>query len=404
MKQNNQMNAALGFTAAILIYLKFMQKKSSKPTSNDTDNSVSHFLLAGDIGGTNSRMALYSTTCTDPLFVKYYANEVHLASGEKFEDAIILPFLTSCFGESFLSGKDPSKVSITACLACAGPVKDNHVNMTNIGKGVYVNGNHIEQSSESYLSCITRAKIVNDFVGMGYGALDLDLDKETVELTPGSKELIDPLGPKVCVGAGTGLGECFLTVSSLRPDAGYECYPSEGGHVEFAPRTEVEIGLLHHLKEKFAENHRVSVERVVSGKGLANVYQYLADTFPERVVNEVHAEFLEAGDMQGKVVSVNASPGSLCEDAMNIFASAYGSEVGSAGLKFIPTGGLYVVGGLTPKNLKHIQGENSPFMRAYQDKGRVSPLLKTVPLFAVLNEDLGLRGARVCAQRVSFVL
>lgn len=172
---------------------------------------------------------------------------------------------------------------------------------------------------------------------------------------------------------------------------------------EFSPRTDVEVELLSALRKKFSERHRVSVERVVSGKGLANVYEFLAERFPERIEKDVHAEFMEAGDMKGKVVSVNSKPGNLCYDAMVIFASAYGSEVGSAALKFIPTGGLYVVGGLTPKNLKYIQGQDSPFMKAFKDKGRVSGLLDTIPLFAVLNEDLGLRGARVCALRVSNV-
>jgi len=397
--KGNQIDASLGLVATAVLYLKYMQKKETK--SSKKDGSTSDFLLAGDIGGTNSRMALYTTSSSEPVHVKYYANEKHLANGEKFEDAIIIPFLESCFKEPFLQGVDASKITITACLACAGPVKDNHVNMTNIGKGVYVDGNNIEKSTKSFLKCITRAKIVNDFVGMGYGALDLDLDKETVQLMPNSKEIIDPLGPKVCVGAGTGLGECYLTISSLNPEAGYECYPSEGGHVEFAPRSDVEIELLHYLKKKFSEKHRVSSERVVSGKGLANVYEFLAQKFPERVEKEVHSQFLAAGDMQGKIVSINATPGSLCLDAMNIFASAYGSEVGSAALKFIPTGGLYVVGGLAPKNMKFIEGQESPFMKAYKDKGRVRSLLDTVPAFIVLNEDLGLRGARVCALRVS---
>ena len=83
---------------------------------------------------------------------------------------------------------------------------------------------------------------------------------------------------------------------------------------------------------------------------------------------------------------------------MNSVARAYGSEVGSAGVKFIPTGGLYVTGGLTPKNIQFIEGANSPFMKAYKDKGRVGPILETVPLFAVLVEDLGVRGAHKSAQ------
>jgi len=286
-------------------------------------------------------------------------------------------------------------------LGVSPPVKTNNsVFMTNIAGGCTIDGNEIEKCTDGKLGMIVRCKLVNDFVGQGYGALDLDLDKEVVELVPGSKANIDDLGPKVCVGAGTGLGQCFLTKSSLMPDLGYECYPSEGGHVDFVPRGDLEVELLDYLKEKFEEKHRVSVERVVSGRGLANVYEFLAKKFPDRVDKELHQEFLDAGDMQGKVVGVNSGKeGSLTQQAAKIMISAYGSEVGSASLKFIPTGGMYVTGGLTPKNIKLIQGENSAFMKAYKDKGRLSKLLDTVPLFAVMTEDIGLRGARICAER-----
>lgn len=173
---------------------------------------------------------------------------------------------------------------------------------------------------------------VNDFVGQGYGALDLDLDSEVVELMPGSISKMNDLGPKVCVGAGTGLGECYLTRSSLAPGLGYECYPSEGGHVDFVPRDDLGVELWKHLREKFDGANRVSVERVVSGRGLANVYEFLAGRFPERVDKEIHDEFLGAGDQQGRVVGVNASKGgSLTELAARIMIASYGSEVGNAG-------------------------------------------------------------------------
>jgi len=211
---------------------------------------------------------------------------------------------------------------------------------------------------------------------------------------------INDLGPKVCVGAGTGLGECFLTKSSLSPEQGYECYPSEGGHCDFVPRGALEVELLEYLKERFGGGHRVSYERVVSGRGLANVYEFLAEKFPDRVDNTIHEEFLAAGDQQGRVVGVNSrNEGSLTAQAAQIMMAAYGAEVGNASLKFIPTGGMFVSGGLTPKNIKLIQGMDSPFMRAYLDKGRLNSLLDTVPLFAVMTEDVGLRGARVCAER-----
>lgn len=370
------------------------------------------YIIAGDIGGTNSRFSLHVPGRADPLLVHIYPNEEALETASDYHHATLLPYLQKCLAEvdEWKAAGDEtallSSVQVVACLAIAGPVRtDNTVFVTNMRGGTSIDGNEIERCADGLLGLVVRCKLVNDFVGQGYGALDLDLSRECVELVPGSTAKIDDLGPKVCVGAGTGLGECFLTKSSLRPELGYECYPSEGGHVDFVPRNALEVELLDHLKAKFGCPNRVSVERVVSGRGLANVYEFLAQKFPERVDASIHEEFLGAGDQQGRVVGVNSGrEGSLTAQAAEIMMGAYGAEVGNASLKFIPTGGMYVTGGLTPKNIGLIRGTDSPFMKAYLDKGRLNPLLDTVPLFAVMTEDIGLRGARVCAERVSFLL
>jgi glucokinase len=162
--------------------------------------------------------------------------------------------------------------------------------------------------------------------------------------------------------------------------------------------------LWEYLKEKHRSNTRISVERVVSGRGLADVYEFLAQKFPERVDDNIHEEFLKAGDQKGGVVGRNSGiEGSLTKQAMELVIAHYGATVGNTSLKFIPTGGMFVTGGLTPKNIGMIQGIDSPFMKAYLDKGRLRPVLDTIPLFAVMVEDIGLRGARVCAERVSLV-
>jgi glucokinase len=386
------------------------------------------YLLTGDIGGTNSRMGLYDVNSSIPLVVKYYRNQDYLKekSDGIFEKFIIAPFLQHCW-ESNSNLAALTDAEIISCLAVAGPVRNNAVWMSNL-HNLVIDGTaiakHLYCPKDPYLNLIKVCKIINDFVAQGYGCLTLQPD-EVRELNPNSHKRVDPTGPKVCVGAGTGLGQCFLA-----PDAQgvYSCFPSEGGHVEYAPRNDLEIKLWKYLKEKFGYKNRVSVERVVSGRGLANCYEFLSKEFPDKVDKKVHEEFLAAGDMQGAVVAINGKEGTLCRQAMEIMMrcvcgrkmwrtissycfltncafciykfSAYGCEVGSSAVKFIPTGGMYVTGGLTPKNIKFIEGQKSPFMTSYHDKGRVSPILEHVPLFAVMVEDLGVRGAHKSAQLV----
>ena len=214
---------------------------------------------------------------------------------------------------------------------------------------------------------------------------------ECIILQHGHKK---PNAPIACIGAGTGLGECFLTPNSN--DGVYQCFPSEGGHCEFAPRNDLEVGLLNFLKKKFNQHNRVSVERVVSGTGLMNIYEYLCLTYPELVDATLHEKITSGGDLKGKIIATNQW-NKICSKTMEIFITAYGSEAGVAALKWLPAGGLYLTGGLTPKNIELIRSIDSPFMSAFLDKGRVSGMLCGIPVFAVMVEDLGERGAHYMA-------
>ncbi len=395
----------VGSAFSYLNYLRLRNKSTVSKCCIDEDKQT--YIIAGDIGGTNSRFALHRPGQKDPLLLHIYPNEEALKTASTYHHATLGPFLKKCLAEvdewkELGENGVLSQIQVVACLATAGPVTTNNdVFMVNLGKsGGSIDGNEIERCQDGLLSLVVRCKLVNDFVGQGYGVLDLDLDKEVIELLPDSMAKMNDLAPICCVGAGTGLGECFLTKSSLATKLGYECYPSEGGHADFVPRGSLEVELLDYLKRKFSSEHRISVERVVSGRGLANVYEFLAQKFPSRVQPNVHEEFLNAGDQQGRVIGMNSSTeGSLAQQAAQIMFAAYGSEVGNAALKFIPTGGMFVTGGLAPKNIGMIQGEDSPFMKAYLDKGRMNGLVESIPIFAVMNEDVGLRGARVCAER-----
>lgn len=282
--------------------------------------------------------------------------------------------------QHFLTEAGVSKPPLTACFAVAGPVTNNTVSFTN-RKEWSINGADIARTFR-----IKVVKLVNDFVAVGYGLLTLQEDTECETLQNAPKV---PGAPIACIGAGTGLGECFL---ALGPNNQYVCYPTEGGHTEFAPRSQLEIRLLAFLLKKFNSHHRVSVERVVSGIGLYNIYEFLAEDMPEKVDPTLHQQIENAGELKGKIIATNTQ-NELCQTAMSIFAGAYGSEAGVAGLKWLPQGGLYITGGLTPKNIDLIRQPDGPFLHAFKDKGRVSFVLDSIPMYAVMIDDVGQRGA-----------
>lgn len=266
-------------------------------------------------------MGLYSVGSNMPLAEYTYRNFDYIKEQKVgiFEQQIIAPFLKYCWDN--VPNIGPIELTdIVACLAIAGPVRDNMVVMSNL-HDIEIDGNaianHTHCPDDPYVASIKVCTIINDFVAQGYGCLTLQ-EHEVKELTPGSFKMVNPFGPKACVGAGTGLGECYLT-----PDEHgvYTCFASEGGHVEWAPKTELDVKLWRYLKNKFMHKHRISVERVVSGTGLGNCYEFLANEFPDKVNKDVLAEFEDAGDLKGKVVAVNTDNCEVAKMAMETMIS-----------------------------------------------------------------------------------
>ena len=338
-------------------------------------------VMSGDCGGTNTRLILFrvpegtkaelgSKPAGTMVFQKTYSNASHTS----FEEVCKL-FLKEAGGET----------PMTCCLACAGGITNNSVSFTNVSAGWEIKGDSLAKSLG-----IPQVKLINDFEAQGYGLLTLN-DQEKELLNGGTPV---PGAPIACVGAGTGLGECYLTCAKGQ----YTCFPSEGGHAEFSPRDEVTTDLLEHLKQKFkvgATIKRVSVERVVSGTGLANVYSFLREhwAFVDRLGKEADASFVNTiPSKQGGAVAMYAARGdAVCQKAVDIFVECYGSEAGVAALKWLPYGGLYISGGIAAKNPHWVK--SSTFLDAYADKGRLSPLVEKVPVYLVKVEDTGERGA-----------
>eukprot|EP00051_Salpingoeca_urceolata_P000438 m.34093 g.34093 ORF g.34093 m.34093 type:complete len:408 (-) comp10624_c0_seq1:44-1267(-) len=348
---------------------------------------ASHVIMCGDIGGTNSRFRLYRVKATDRLPDKLRGvtppgelvceQEYKNDDFDCFED-IARKFLASDRCES-VSGHLP----LVACFAVAGPVDSNAVAFTN-RSGWTICGTELQHRLKIREVCL-----INDFVANGYGLLTLTpKDVEVLQDAPVRGD-----APIACVGAGTGLGECFLTPSADF----YEAYASEGGHCEFPPRTDEEFKLLQFLKKRFGENNRVSVERIVSGMGLANVYEFLREDSKKLVNQKVDKEIMATPEHdRGGTVAKHSESDELCSRAVDIMLGAYGCEAGAAGLKWLPYGGLYIAGGIAPKNVDRIKSSGH-FLEAFHDKGRVSKVLEGVKLMVVLREDIGQRGAQLMA-------
>lgn len=335
------------------------------------------YLLAGDIGGTKTILRLVAKvneTFTTEFERQYISNE--------FPDLVPMAqrFIADA-GEQ--SGKlmQPSR----ACFAIAGPVVDNTSQLTNLAWRL--SGDRL--TKELHLDAVS---LINDFEAVGYGVLGLNAD-DIHTLQPGSPSETSPVA---VIGAGTGLGQGFL----IRQGGQSQVFPSEGGHADFAPRSELDFQLLKYLRDKH-QITRVSAERVVSGQGIVSIYQFLRDRGIAQESPEL-AEIINTWDKEaGQAKSVDPAAAisqaaqvgedSLAVQTMNIFVSAYGAEAGNLALKLLPYGGLYVAGGIAGKNLSLMTTDK--FLDAFTDKGRMSKLLEDIPVHIVLNPQVGLIGA-----------
>jgi glucokinase len=321
-------------------------------------------VLAGDIGGTKTTIALADVTADRVRFVieRRYESHAHEGLGE-----IVDAFLRET--------KEPFD---RAGFGIAGPVVDGVCKATNLP--------WVVDEREIAKRVHVPAHVVNDFVAVALGVNRLEAS-DLVEINRG--ERIER-APVAILGAGTGLGEAFLVWNGAR----YEVIPSEGGHADFAARDERQIGLLRAI---IAKHGRASVERVVSGLGLVEIYHYLRDAkvAPE---SEVVRAALDRGEDLGAVVGQHALEGDdpLCEATIDLFVDAYGAEAGNIALAVLARGGVYVAGGIAPKILAKLT--DGRFRAAFVDKGRFRSLLESIPLHVITHPNVGLVGAAVAAE------
>jgi len=320
-------------------------------------------ILAGDIGGTHARLAYFQSQNGD---LKLFSEAVFPSREHRGLDEIVTRFVE-------LQGIPPE----TACFGVAGPVQNGRVETSNLPWIVESS----RLATELHIRC---ALLINDLEASAWGIPALtENDFVTLNQVKGLAS-----GNQAVIAAGTGLGEAGLYWDGTK----YHVFACEGGHCDFAPRNELEIELLRYLLARFGH---VSYERIVSGPGLANVFDFLRDTGrgqePKWLTEEI-----ALGD-PGPAISRAALSGkcALAEQALDLWVSIYGAEAGNLALKLKATGGVFLGGGIAPRILSKLAGP--VFMQSFLNKGRMQALLETIPVKVITNEKAALLGAARCA-------
>jgi glucokinase len=325
--------------------------------------------LAGDIGGTKTVLALFES-CTGgirPVCEASFASHVYAT----FE--LVLSEFFKASGRPELGA---------ACFGVAGAVVEGRSRTTNLP---WV----LEESALAEALGTRRVKLLNDLEATAYGMLHLRPD-ELAPLNPDAAPRRH--GNAGVIAAGTGLGEAILYWDGEQ----YHPIASEGGHGDFGPRSDLEIELLQYLRGELGGH--VSYERVLSGPGLHNVYEFLRDRGHAPETPEV-AERMKTGDPNATISELGLTGrDALCSLTLDVFCAVYGAEAGNLALRSVAVGGLYVGGGIAPKILPALR--RGGFMKSFAEKGRFTEFLKAIEVNVALNPRAALLGAGYFARRL----
>lgn len=327
-------------------------------------------ILAGDIGGTKTNIGLFEVVDGVPKLARS-------ATFHSAEYPGLAPIVTAFLAEGPVAVR-------AACFGIAGPVIDNRVTTPNLSW-------QIDGARVAAEAGLPEVLLINDLVATAEG-IPLLAESDMAVLHAGVPEPAGHEGNRALLAAGTGLGMALLP----RVGNAWVPVPSEGGHADFAARNEDEIGLLRYLRERYG---RVSIERVLSGPGLFNVYTYLRDIRHAPESAEVR-EAIARGDDPAKVIGEHGvSPGpsdapghcALCAKALEIFAAVYGAVAGNLALTGTATNGVWLGGGIAPKILPRLT--DGLFLQTFLAKGRFVPFLERVPVRVILNQRTAMLGA-----------
>jgi glucokinase len=316
-------------------------------------------ILAGDIGGTHARLAVY-----DVLDGHFNLISASVFPSREYTglDEIVSRFVRT-------ANVHPH----AACFGVAGPVRNGRVEASNLP---WI----IESKRLAEELDLKKALLINDLEANAWGIAFLDpADLVALNQVKGT-----PVGNQAVISAGTGLGEAGMYWDGAK----HHVFACEGGHADFAPRNELETELLRYLRVRFGH---VSYERIVSGPGLVNVFDFLRDTgrgiepkwLADEMLHSDPAAAISRAAIDGKC--------GLSEQAIDLFVSIYGAEAGNLALKIMATGGIYLGGGIAPKMLPKLAGPL--FMESFSSKGRMQHLLEAIPVKVITNDKVALLGA-----------
>ncbi len=319
-------------------------------------------ILAGDIGGTKTRLGIFSAERgpDDPIVSETYPSQEFPGL-----EHVVRAFI-----------EEHHLTVSRASFGVAGPIKDNCAAITNLPW--VIDGRTLSQDTG-----IPEVTLLNDLEAMAYAVPHLD-ESMIEAINPG----VPKSGyPKALIAPGTGLGEVFLTWN----DGRYQSNSSEGGHTDFAPRTDLEMELLAYLRRTY---DHVSYERVCSGVGIPNLYAFLRDTGKHPEPPALGKALAEAPDQTPVIVKAGLEApdeNPICVAVLELFTSILGAEAGNLALKVACHGGMYIGGGIPPRMPEYIR--SSLFLRAFMDKGRLEPMVTDMPIYLIKHGNTALMGA-----------
>lgn len=327
-------------------------------------NSDAPVVLAGDIGGTSARLAFFEVRAGSLVSL---AEHTYPSRQYGALENIALEFAST-------AGIKAQR----ACFGLPGPVRDGRVVTSNLAWTV-------DASVMARALDLPSVTLLNDLEANAHGIACLGRG-EYAALNPGAS---GAQGHLAVISAGTGLGEAGVFWD------GREHWPfaTEGGHADFAPRNDLEAELLRHLRARFGGH--VSVERVLSGPGLANIYDFLRDSRQGASSSALDLELAAKDPAAAISAAALAGADPLCVQALDLFVSIYGAEAGNLALKTMALGGVYIGGGIAPKIIEKLR--EPLFMEAFLDKGRLRRVLEDIPVRVILNPKTALLGAARCA-------